>query len=121
VTLPKTAYILLWFPKPSETFIFREVINLWDMGFPLKVYTLYGELTKLLSPEMQAVSDKVVRLGIPYLKRAPADFFYWLAKSPSTTRRLLRTVPLRRWSSLELAGENTWAFFCGFTLARLFE
>jgi colanic acid/amylovoran biosynthesis glycosyltransferase len=121
MTLPKVSYILLWFPKPSETFIFREVMNLWKMGLPLKVYTLYGELTKLLSPEMASVSDKMERLGIPYLKRAPADFLYWRKREPQVTSWLSRTIPVRRWRSLEVAGENIWAFFCGFTLARLFE
>ncbi len=70
MSLPRIAYILLWFPKPSETFIFREVVNLWKMGLPLKVFTLYGEWKKHLSPEMCGVSKKVERLGIPYLKHA---------------------------------------------------
>jgi colanic acid/amylovoran biosynthesis glycosyltransferase len=121
MTLPKVAYILLWFPKASETFIFREVMNLWKMGLPLKVYTLYGELTKQLSPEMASVSHKMERLGIPYLTRAPKDFFYWRKREPETTAWLLKTIPIRKWRSWEVAGENIWAFFCGFTLARLFE
>jgi colanic acid/amylovoran biosynthesis glycosyltransferase len=121
MTLPKVAYILLWFPKPSETFIFREVMNLWKMGLPLKVYTLYGQLTKQLSPEMASVSHKMQRLGISYLTRAPADVLYWRKREPQVTSWLLKTIPVRRWRSLEVAGENIWAFFCGFTLARLFE
>ncbi len=121
MTLPRVAYILLWFPKPSETFIFSEVMNLWKMGLPLKVYTLYGELTKDLSPEMASVSNKVERLGIPYLKRGLADLLYWRKRDPETTSWLLRTIPVRKWRSFEVAGENVWAFFCGFTLARLFE
>ncbi len=115
------AYILLWFPKPSETFIFREVLNLWKMGLSLKVYTLYGELEKQLSPEMLGVSDEVERLGIPYLKRAPGDLVYWWKRKPQIVNRLLRTIPVRRWRSLEVGGENIWSFFCGFTLARRFE
>ncbi len=91
------------------------------MGLPLKVYTLYGELKKQLSPEMWSVSQKVERLGIPYLKRAPGDLFYWWKRKPQTVNRLLRTVPVRKWRSLEVGGENIWAFFCGFTLARRFE
>ena len=118
---PKTAYILLWFPKPSETFIFREVMNLWRMGLPLKVYSLYGELRKLLSPEMASVSDRVTRLGIPYLRHAASDIGYWWKRDRSTVARLFRTVPLRRWRSVEVGGENIWAFFAGFYLARLFE
>lgn len=121
MTLPKVAYILLWFPKPSETFIFREVINLWEMGLPLKVYTLYGELTAKLSPEMASVSHRMERLGVPYLKRAPGDVIYWIRRDRKTVDRLFRTIPLRKWRSVEVGGENIWAFFCGFTLARMFE
>jgi len=115
------AYILLWFPKPSETFIFREVVNLWKMGLPLKVFTLYGELRKDLSPEMRAVSPRIDRLGIPLLKHLPGDIAYWAGRNSPTTGHLFRTVPMRRWRSLEVAGENLWAFLAGFHLARRFE
>lgn len=121
MTFPRTAYILLWFPKPSETFIFREVVNLSRMGLPLKVFALYGELTDMLSPEMAAMSSQVTRLGIPYLKRVLFDLAYWWRRDRSTVRRLFRTIPFRRWRSLEVGGENIWAFLCGFYLARLFE
>jgi colanic acid/amylovoran biosynthesis glycosyltransferase len=121
VTFPKTAYILLWFPKPSETFIFREVVNLSRMGLPVKVFSLYGELTSLLSPEMLAMSSQVTRLGIPYLRQFSSDFSFWWRRDRKTVRRLIRTVPFRRWRSLEVGGENLWAFLCGFRLARIFE
>ncbi|MFH0824075.1 MAG: colanic acid biosynthesis glycosyltransferase WcaL, partial [Pseudomonadota bacterium] len=119
--LPKVAYILLWFPKPSETFIFREVVNLWKWGMDLTVYTLYGKLLSDLSPEMSSLPDKIVRLGIPYLKRAPKDLLYWRERRPEIVSRLFRTVPVRKWRSLEVGGENIWAFFAGFTMARHFE
>ncbi len=115
------AYILLWFPKPSETFIFREVVNLWKMGLPLKVFTLYGEWKKHLSPEMWGVSKKVERLGIPFLKHAAKDLVHWRKRKPEIVSWLFRTIPVRRWRSIEVGGENIWSFFCGFTLARRFE
>lgn len=120
VTQTKFAYILLWFPKPSETFIFREVMNLWKMDVPITVYTLYGELNKWLSPEMASISHRVKRLGIPFLKHFPSDLIYWQKRLPEVTKTLLQTIPLRRWRSLEVGGENIWAFLCGFTLARKF-
>ncbi len=119
--LPKVAYIALWFPKPSETFVLREVINLWKLGLPLEVFTTYGELTKCLSPEMQAISPKVHRLGVAFLKRWPKDVGYWWKRNPSKVASLFKKVPFRYWRSMEIAGENLWAFMCGFTLARLFE
>lgn len=121
LSLPKIAYILLWFPKPSETFIFREVVNLRKMGLPIKVFALYGELKKHLSLEMLGVSKKVERLGIPFLKHAPRDLIYWWKRKPETVSWLFRTIPVRKWRSLEVGGENIWSFFCGFSLARRFE
>jgi len=118
---PTTAYILLWFPKPSETFIFREVINLWNMGLDLKVFSLYGEITKGLSPEMQAVSPRVERLGIPFLKSATLDLLYWWKQDRRLVAELFRTVPVRRWGGFEKGGENLWAFLAAFRLARRFR
>jgi colanic acid/amylovoran biosynthesis glycosyltransferase len=118
---PKVAYVLLWFPKPSETFIFREVVNLWKMGFPLEVFTLYGKLTRCLAPEMITLPREIQRLGIGNLRRAAADVGYWHQRNQSTTSWLFRNIPVRRWRSIEVAGENLWAFLSGFTLARLFE
>ena len=115
------AYILLWFPKPSETFIFREVVNLWKMGVPIKVFTLYGELTEQLSPEMAEVSPRVERLGRPWMKTVHRDIAYWWRRDPHVTAELFRTIPLRKWRSFEVGGENIWSFFCGFTFARRFE
>ncbi len=91
------------------------------MGLPLEVFTLYGKLDKFLSPEMQVASEGVSRLGIPILKRFPMDLLYWWKQNRQMTSWLFRTVPVRRWRSLVVAGENMWAFFCGFTLARQFE
>ena len=119
-SLPRTAYVLLWFPKPSETFIFREAKNLAAMGLPLSVHTLYGKLKRGLSPEMQETDIPVKRMGIPWTLALFRDCAYWLFKKPSETWKLLREVPFRRWPSLEMAGENLWAFLCGFTLARRF-
>ncbi len=121
MTNPKVAYILLWFPKPSETFIFREVMNLWKMGLDVKVFTLYGELTQKLSPEMAEASKKVTRLGIPFLKRLPRDIAYWWKRNRRLTAHLFKTIPVRKWKSIEFGGENIFGFLAGFTLARMFE
>ncbi len=118
--LPKIAYILLWFPKPSETFIFREVVNLRRLGLPVEVFTIYGQLSRNLSSDMQAYGD-VKRMGIPVLKRLPGDIAYWRRKKPELVWELFRTVPIRKWKSLEFGGENIFAFLCAFTLARVFE
>ncbi|MBI5572318.1 MAG: glycosyltransferase family 4 protein [Desulfomonile tiedjei] len=121
MTLPRTAYVLLWFPKPSETFIFREAVNLRRMGLPLQVFTLYGELTAGLSAEMRAASSEVERLGIPLLTTVAGDLRFWRRRNPKLVGELLRTVPFRRWNGIEKGAENFWAFLCAFHLARRFE
>jgi colanic acid/amylovoran biosynthesis glycosyltransferase len=118
---PRIAFVELWFPLPSETFVFHEVVCLWKLGVPVKVFSLYGERAKDLSPAMRAVSGQVERLGIPFLKEIHTHLAYWRRRHPALVRDLFRTIPFRRWSDLEMAGENLWAFLCGFRLARCFE
>ena len=38
----RIAYVLLWFPRSTETFIFREVVQLRERGLPILIYSLYG-------------------------------------------------------------------------------
>ncbi|MCP4667078.1 MAG: glycosyltransferase family 4 protein [Deltaproteobacteria bacterium] len=118
---PKTAYILLWFPKPSETFIFREVVNLQKMGLPLHVYTLYGKLHRGLSAEMQSASDGVERLGVFFLKKAHRDLLRWWKKDRKKVIRILKSLLVKPYYGLEKTGENLWAFLCAFHLARRFQ
>jgi colanic acid/amylovoran biosynthesis glycosyltransferase len=118
---PRIAYILLWFPKPSETFIFREVVNLWKMGLDLKVFTLYGPLTRDLSPEMKLLAPQIERLGLPSLRFFWKDFLYWWKRRPEVIRRLLRTMLPGRWSHPEREGESLWGALCGLHLARRFR
>lgn len=119
--LPKVAYILLWFPKPSETFIFHEVSQLGKMGLPLKVYSLYGELKRDLSTGMTAASGAVERVGMKSMAGLPLDVLYWWKRAPGVVKSLFATVPVRKWCDLEAAGENLWAFLCGFRLGRMAE
>jgi colanic acid/amylovoran biosynthesis glycosyltransferase len=120
-TLTKIAYLTLWFPKASETFIFTEVLNLWEMGLPLKVFTLYGDLKRQLSPEMLSIPvGKVEHLGMKSITRLPGDIRFWFKRNKILSMRLFKTVPLRRWKSIEFGGENIIGFLYGFTLARRF-
>ncbi|WP_428564395.1 MAG: glycosyltransferase family 4 protein [Solidesulfovibrio sp. DCME] len=120
MSLPKTAYILLWYPLPSETFIFREVENAKAAGMPFAVYALYGEVARNLSSPMRAASPSVARLGLRAIPRILADMAWWALRRPVETARILAGVPFRRWSCLEVAGENAWAMCAGFSLARRF-
>ncbi len=121
MTQARTAYVLLWFPKPSETFIFTEVVNLWNLGLPLRVFTLYGELKGHLSPEMKTVEVPIERLGTARAGWLFSGLLYWLKRNRRLALRLLREVPFRRWNGFEKGGESLWAFLCAFHLARRFE
>ncbi|EHJ48028.1 glycosyl transferase group 1 [Solidesulfovibrio carbinoliphilus subsp. oakridgensis] len=120
MSLPKTAYILLWYPLPSETFIFREVENAKAAGMPFSVYALYGAVDRNLSAQMRHVAPTVSRLGLAKVPAILADMAWWAVRRPVVTARLLATIPWRRWSCLEVAGENLWAMCAGFSLARRF-
>ncbi len=117
----RTAYILLWFPVPTETFIFREVVNLRRMGLPLRVYTLYGRRRRNLSAEMQAASGDVERLGWRVLSSAPGAIWYWWRRKPDVVKALFRALRLLRWRHVEKSGESVWALLAAFELARRFE
>ncbi|MBI4807266.1 MAG: glycosyltransferase family 4 protein [Desulfovibrio sp.] len=121
MNLPVTAYVLLWFPLSSETFIFREVQSLRRQGLHVLVYSLYGKKLKNCSPEMFDFSYGVRRMGLYALPLIFRDILYWNKRSPGCFMALAKEVLLRRWCSLEVTGESWWAFFAGFRLARLLE
>lgn len=121
MNLPKTAYILLWFPLPSETFIFREVMTLRRLGMSIDVYSLYGPKLANCSQEMLDNAATVRRLGLRSFPALFRDFLWWFRRDRSRVLALAREILPRRFSCLEVAGENWWAFLAGFRLARLFE
>ncbi len=116
----KVAYVLHWFPEPSETFIFNEVRHFQELGLGVRVFTLYGELRRNLSSEMSSTSIWVERLGSRFIAQIPRALEHWRRRSPLVFHDLFRTIPIRRWCDLEMAGENLWAFLCGFQLGRRF-
>lgn len=118
---PKIAYVLLWFPLSSETFIFREVRALRRQGLHVIAYSLYGKKLKNLSPEMLDYSYGVRRMGLCALPLILRDVLWWNKRRPGIFKELARRMLLRRWCSLEVTGESIWAFFAGFRLARLIE
>ena len=119
MNLPKTAYVLLWFPLSSETFIFREVQSLRRLGLHILVYSLYGKKLKNCSPEMLDFSYGVRRMGLYAVPLMIRDIFYWNRRIPGCLMKLAKEIAMRRWCSIEITGESWWAFFAGFRLARL--
>jgi glycosyltransferase involved in cell wall biosynthesis len=117
----RTAYILLWFPAPTETFIFREVVNLRRFGLPVQVFTLYGERGANLSEEMRAAAGDVERLGIGSLPELVGALMFWWRRKPKAVREIAASLRRLDWRHLEKSAENAWALLASFALARRFE
>jgi glycosyltransferase involved in cell wall biosynthesis len=120
MTLPRVAYVSLWLPKPSETFVFREVKTCRAMGLPIKTYTLYAPLKRGLSPEMAAFPPDE-SLGMANTHKVVGALVRHLLSAPRQTLPWLKNGPFNQWRSLEGLGENLWAFGAGLHLARRFE
>ncbi|MFP5223673.1 MAG: glycosyltransferase family 4 protein [Acidobacteriota bacterium] len=121
MNLPKIAYVLLWFPLSSETFIFREVQALRRQGLHVLVYSLYGKKLKNCSPEMLDFSYGVRRMGLFAVPLMIRDILYWNKRNPGCLMKLAKEIAWRRWCNIEIFGESWWAFFAGFRLARRLE
>ncbi len=113
----RVAYILLWFPKPTETFVFGEVCRLRELGLPVEVFTLYGRWRKKLSDQMATYPGPVTRLGVAGIGRLARDLTYWLVHRPGRSLAVLG-LWFRRWRGLETAAEALWALLGSFSLAR---
>lgn len=117
----RTAYILLWFPAPTETFIFREVANLKRFGLPLQVFTLYGARRTNLSVEMQAASADVERLGWRALPKLIGGIRYWWRRKPDVVKEIFGSISWLQWRQPEKSAESIWALLASFELAHRFE
>lgn len=116
----KVAYITLWLPEPSQTFVLDEVNTLTDLGFPVEVFTLYGPRSARRLSGLPEVRPRLCHLGsraiprlLQSLLRLPGDFG---SRGPQFLSRAL----LRRWRSLETAAEALWAGVAGVHLAEVF-
>ncbi len=117
---PRTAYVSLWYPKPSETFIFYETLNMWRWGVPLSVHSLYAALAKNLATEMRDLPIPVERLGCCALPGLTVNLGKKLLHGGGFFNKIMAPVIFRKWSCLEQMGENLWAFLCAPTLADHF-
>ena len=61
----RVAYLLLWFPEPSQTFVLEEVNTLVRLGLEVRVYTLYGPRRPARTAGMARVLAPVRHLGLP--------------------------------------------------------
>jgi colanic acid/amylovoran biosynthesis glycosyltransferase len=118
---PRVAYLLLWFPEPTQTFILDEANTMAGQGLDLTVYTLYGPRPARQVAGMARVKPPVHHLGLAAMRKLLGSLARlkedWGPEAP----RFLRRVLLRRWRSFETAGEASWAALAGVHLAGIFR
>jgi len=115
--VPTTAYVLLWFPKPSETFVFSEVAGLRRLGAAVHVFSLYGPWRRDLSREMRAYDGPVERLGVAAIPRVVKAAVGWWRRQPAVLARLTGAVLRWQGASPEAYAEALWGWLCGPWLA----
>lgn len=115
--MPAIAYVMLWFPLSSETFVFTEIVELQKHGLPVEIFSLYGKSLCGCSPEMRKFTP-VNRMGIAAVPAILGAVFRVLRSRPGMFWRLFRQCCARRMRDLEALAENTWSFFAGFLLAE---
>lgn len=114
----RIAYVLLWFPLASETFIFREVSSLVEKGWKIIVFTLYGENLKGCSTQMKNWNGPVFRMGLKSFFPIIFAFARTVKKRPAFVWQLMRLALFRKMRNLESLCENIWSFFAAFLLAE---
>ncbi len=114
------AYVLLWFPEPTQTFILDEVNTLAHLGLEVRVYTLYGPRPQQRIAGMAPVSVPSMSLGLPAIGSLARELAGLRRHWGPQAKRFLAKVIFRRWRSLETAGEAFWAALAGVHLARQF-
>ena len=115
---PRMAYVLLWFPLSSETFVFREIQQLVRRGMDIRVYTMYGEKLRGCSDEMKNYAGPVKRFGAGATLRLLKAFWRAWKRDRETVKTLLRRGLFRKMRNLEAYAENLWCFLAGFLLAE---
>jgi colanic acid/amylovoran biosynthesis glycosyltransferase len=121
MTSPRIAYILLWFPEPTQTFILDEVNTMAGLGLDLTVYTLYGPRPPQRLKGMAKVKAPVHHLGLASTRELLRSLARVKENWGPGAAKFLRQVVLRRWRSLETAGEALWVALAGVHLAGIFR
>lgn len=115
----RIAYILLWFPEPSQTFILDEVNTLTKLGLDLQVYTLYGPRSPRRLAGMAPALPPIHHLGLASTGKLLQNLIQSVGTRPAWP--FLAQVLWRKWRSLETRGEAFWAGVAGIYLARLIQ
>ena len=98
--------------------MYYEAEGLYDRGFPVSGFSLYGRCDKELGPRLLHGRLPVERLGIAAIPRVLAAVARGVWRQPRISAGIFKDVFLRRWRDIEQQLENAWAGLCGFYLAE---
>ncbi|MFZ5453448.1 MAG: glycosyltransferase [Thermodesulfobacteriota bacterium] len=115
---PRVAYNILWFPEPSQTFVLDEVNTLRLLGLDVEVFTLYGPRPPGWVAGMAPALAPVHHLGLASLGTLFLDLLRLIRDRHPRARRVLAETLVRKWRSLETAGEALWATLAGVHLGK---
>jgi colanic acid/amylovoran biosynthesis glycosyltransferase len=117
----RVAYLLLWFPEPSQTFVLDEVNTLARLGVEISVYTLYGSRPARRLAGLAPGAAPVSHLGLGSLAKLLRDLVRLRRDRGPAAGEFLRQVLVRRWRTWETAGEALWAALAGVHLAGVLK
>lgn len=117
---PRVAYLLLWFPEPTQTFILDEVNTLRRLGLDLQVFTFYGPRPSGRLAGMEQALVPVHRLGLASLGTLILQLLRLFRDHQPLARRVLAETLVRGWRNWETAGEALWSTLAAVHLAPIF-
>ncbi|MEM1223182.1 MAG: glycosyltransferase [Verrucomicrobiota bacterium] len=110
----RIAYIFTTFPKLSEQFFMREVLELQRSGLKIDIYSLIGG-----APDSEA--GPVIEMNAWSWICFVFELFYWLINRPKTASSLIFRVLFKRYGSWTNYGENLIGLAFALRFARSFK
>lgn len=110
----RIAYIFTTFPKLSEQFYLREVLELQRQGVELELYSVFGGAD-------ESEAGPVTRMHFADWMQLAVELLYWLLRRPWVVlRTLLKLLPIG-YGSWTNYGENALGIAFGLRFARKFR
>jgi glycosyltransferase involved in cell wall biosynthesis len=84
---PVTAYLVSRFPKVTETFIVRELLELERQGVPVELFAVVHEREPVTQPEMAPLAERA-HYGWPPGRDLLLSQLFWLRRAPRRYARV---------------------------------
>lgn len=111
--MARVAYLFTTFPKLSERFFLREVLELQLQGLDLDIYSMIGG-------EPSSEAGPVAEMNWVAWLLLPFRLLYWMIQKPGVVGRGLRKVLFSSYGSWTNRGENLLGFAFGISFAGRF-